>query len=113
MKRSSEAILLRQILIEVKYLGPKSNLSVKLSETFCFLRGMFVFIARVGILGVRVCANLLISSSTLPGLGRGSGTTTANSRTFTPTFPSLFITLPKLATQIVAESEAWLDHVRG
>ena len=46
---------------------------------------------RVGILGVRVRENLLISSSTLPGLGRVSGTTTANSRTFTPPFPSLLI----------------------
>ena len=45
--------------------------------------------SRVGILGVRVSENLLISSSTLPGLGRVSGTTTANSRTFTLPFPSL------------------------
>ena len=40
-------------------------------------------------LGVRVRDNFLISSSTLLGLGRVSGTTTANSRTFTPLFTSL------------------------
>lgn len=47
---------------------------------------------RVGILSVRVRENLLISSSTLSGLERVSGTTTVNSRTFTPPFPSLDMT---------------------
>ena len=46
---------------------------------------------RDGILGVRVCENLLISSSTLPGLRSLSGTTSPNSRTFTPPFPSLLM----------------------
>ena len=54
--------------------------------------GFTFSLTRVGILGVRVRENLLISSSTLPGLGRVSGTTTVNSRTFTPPFPSLVMT---------------------
>ena len=54
--------------------------------------GIHCNMTRVGILGVRVRENLLISSSTLPELRRSSGTATSNSRTSAPPFPSLIMT---------------------